>query len=224
MKKFSLLKSLWLLLLVLLVMLGRGIPLPFLIPLLLIVLVAPLVREFHPATDLDERQLQISHFSSHVGFFTFLLLLLIIMVKEFVAQGQNPPAWAYALLIIPLVVKAIVSLYQNYEPKRVAFWLGYAWFGIWFLFVVFSHGLSLEGAVEISPFLLFLILILVFRKHALISGLIFVGFAIGLTVFFKAWLRLEFFVRLLMYFLIPLPLLSSGIILIWQHLSERSSK
>ncbi|APF19965.1 hypothetical protein Calab_0409 [Caldithrix abyssi DSM 13497] len=223
-QKISLLKSVWLLLLILLIMVGNGLPLAVLIPLFFIVLISPLIREFHPATDLDERQLQISHFSSHLAFYAFLVLLVIVMMRDFIAQGQNPPPWAYALLIIPLLVKVTISLYQNYQAERVAFWIGYGWFGVWFLFVVLSHGLSIEGLVEISPFLLLLVLILLFRKKILISGTIFILFAVGLTFFFRGWLRLDFYVRLLMYFLVPLPLLSSGVVLIWQQLKTRSAK
>ena len=218
----SFLKSLWLLGVVLLILIGRGLPLPLLIALVAIVLLLPMIREFSPKTKLDERQVYISHLSGHWAFYAFLTLTVIIMIRDYVRFGKNPdPQW-YALLIIPLLIKFGISLYQNYNPKRVAFWIGYGWGGIWLLFVLFSHGISLESLIEFTPFALVLVFVFLFRKYIFISGVLFILFALALTLFFHGWLRLNLYVCLLMYTLVPTPLLVSGGVLLWQVYSERS--
>ncbi|NOX87808.1 MAG: hypothetical protein GXO77_02200 [Calditrichaeota bacterium] len=220
----SIIKALWLLVIVLLVMGGRAMPMPLLIALLLIVFFAPIIREFRPQTDLDERQLQISHLSSHISFYVFIALTVLVMLKDYIGKGQNPPPYLYMLLLIPLLVKLLISVYQNYDPRRVAFWIGYGWLGVWALFIVLSHGISPEALIELTPFLAVIVLAVLFRKKILISGVLFIVFAIGLSLFFRGWLRLDLYVRLLMYALVPLPLLISGIVLIWNYAEGRKTK
>ncbi len=214
--KRSLLKSLWLLLTILLILVGRGLPLGILILLLLLVLAAPVLRERLPGSDLDERQVYISHISSHVAFYVFLFLLLFIMVHDYIRLGENPPAQYYVLLLVPLLVKFTLSLYSNYEARKVAFGMAYGWLGVWTLFILFSHGFTLTALIEDVPFLLAVALAFLLRKYERLSGLIFILFAAGLTIFFRGWLRLALYVRLLMYSLVPLPLLVSGVVLLIQ--------
>ncbi len=218
----SLLKSIWLLLIALLVMIGRGLPLPLLVVLVAIMFFVPIIVEFSPKTKLDERQVYISHLSGHWGFYVFLGLTVLIMLRDYVRLGKNPaPEW-YALLIIPLLVKFAISLYQNYEAQKVAYAVGYGWGGVWLLFVLFSHGLSLTTLIEFTPFALVVILVFLFRKRNAVSGVLFIFFAVGLTIFFHGWWRLDLYVRLLMYTLVPLPLLVSGIVLLKESLTQRS--
>lgn len=217
----SLLKSIWLLLIALLIMIGRGLPLPLLAVLVAIVFFAPIIIEFSPKTKLDERQVYISHLSGHWGFYVFLGLTVLIMLRDYVRLGKNPaPEW-YALLIIPLLVKFAISLYQNYDASKVAYAVGYGWAGVWLLFVLLSHGFSLTALIEFIPFALVALLIFLFRKRMIVSGVLFVLFAVGLTFFFHGWWRLDLYVRLLMYTLVPLPLLVSGLVLLKISLSQR---
>ena len=212
----SILKSTWLLLTVLLIFLGRGLPLWLLILLTVLVVAAPILRELLPQSDLDERQVYISHLSGHIAFYVFLALVLLIMIREFIQKGENPaPEW-YALLLIPLITKFAVSLYQNYEPRKVAYWIAYGWLGVWSLFILLSHGFSITALIEDLPFLITVGLVILLRKNLLISGALFVLFAVGLTIFFRGWLRFDLYVRLLMYAFVPLPLLVSGLVLVRQ--------
>ncbi len=220
--KSSLLKAVWLFGIVLLVMIGRGLPLPVLIGGVILLLALPIVRELWPGEILDERQLYIGRLSSHIAFYVFVGLVTLVMVRDFVRQHQNPPPVLYMLLLVPLMVKLLIVLFQNYDVRKAALWIGYGWWGVWTLFVVFSHGISLPALIEMSPFILLVFLLMLFRKKSLIIGFLFLVFAVGLTVFFGGWMRLDFYVRILMYTLIPLPLLVSGSVLIWNFLQERS--
>ena len=220
----SMLKSFWLFLLVILIMVANGLP-AWLVGLLAVVILgAPLLREFKKGTDLDERQIALSHFSSHLAFFVLLALIVLVMIVEFIAQGKNPdPQW-YMLLIVPLVIKLLISLFQNYGTVPTAQWIGYFFAGIWLLFVLLSHGLSLESLIEAIPFIIILAVAWFSRKYPLAGGLAFVLLAIGLLFFFRAWWNLDVYVRILMYTLIPLPLLISGVALLIHSMDKKKAE
>jgi len=206
----SLLKNIWLFGIVILMMLGRGLPMWLLVILIVLALAAPLLREFSAKTVLDERQRFIGHFSSHIAFYVFIGLILFVMLNNFVSKGENPdPEW-YMLLIIPLVIKLFISIFQNYGLKPAAQGIGYFFSGIWLLFVIFSHGFqpgSLMGAI---PFLLMALVSWYSGKKPLIGGIGFLILSVGLMIFFGGWMKFDLYVRMLMYSLIPLPLLLSG--------------
>lgn len=211
----SLLKSLYLFIVVMLVFAARGLPLWLFVILLILALAAPLVREFKKPTDLDERQVFISHFSSHLAFYVFLGLLLFIITRSFIIKHINPEAEWYALLLIPLVVKFLVSFFQNFGAQRGAMFTGYFFAAVWLIFVILSHGISLALLMESIPFMLIAAVAWLSGKNRMAAGIGFLLLAAGLTVFFKGWLRLDVYVRLLMYTLIPLPLLVSGLALLF---------
>jgi hypothetical protein len=216
----SLLKSGYLFLVVLLVFAARGLPLWLVMLLMVLALAAPLVCEFKKPTDLDERQLFISHFSSHIAFYVFLGLLLFIITRSFIVKRINPePEW-YALLLVPLAVKFLLSFFQNSGPLKGAALTGYFFAGVWLLFVLLSHGLSVAFLMESIPFLLIAGVAWFSAKNSTVAGIGFLLLAAGLTVFFRGWLRLDVYVRLLMYTLIPLPLLVGGLALLFVTAKE----
>lgn len=110
----SIAKSLWLLMAALLIMAGSAIPFPLLVLFSTITLAAPLVREFRRHSDLDERQLQISHYSSHIAYLVFLVLLGFVLVNEWIIKGQKSEMIWFILLFLPIGLKAIICLFQNY--------------------------------------------------------------------------------------------------------------
>jgi hypothetical protein len=210
----SMLKSFWLLLLALIIMIANGLPVWLVIVLTAVILIAPLIREFRKDTDLDERQIQISHFSSHLTFFVFLALTMFIMINEYYAKGLNPDSQWYMLLIVPVVVKMFISLFQNYGAVVTAKWIGYFFAGIWLIFVILSHGISLEGVIEAIPFILILVIAYFSRLFPRSAGIVFILLACAIIIFFKAWQNFDIYMRIMMHTLLPLPLLISGIALI----------
>lgn len=206
----SLLKNMWLFGIVILMMLGRGLPMWLLVILIILALAAPLMREFRAKSNLDERQRFIGHFSSHIAFYVFIGLILFVMLNNFVSQEINPaPEW-YMLLIVPLVIKLFISIFQNYGLQHAAQGIGYFFSGVWLLFALFSHGFQFETLMGSLPFLLIAATAWYSGKNPLIGGIGFLLLSIGLLIFFNGWMNLDLYVRLLMYSLIPLPLLLSG--------------
>jgi hypothetical protein len=114
----SLLKSLWLLMAVLLIISGNSLPFPILAIFSYATLLAPLVREFSRHSDLDERQLQISHYSSHIAYLVFLILLALIFIKEWMIKGQAVETVWFILLSLPVASKVIICVYQNYGSAK----------------------------------------------------------------------------------------------------------
>ena len=211
----KLFKSLWLFLLVLLVMVANGLPPLVVGGLALIILLVPLWREYTTLSDLDERQRYISHLSSHIAFYVFLGLVVFIIVYRYLAKGQEVPPELNLLLIVPLVIKFLVSLFHSYGPLRTAQSIGYFFGGIWVLFALLSHGISLGSIMESLPFLLFIVIGQMAKRWPLVCGAAFVLLAVALIVLFGAWRQMDLFVQLLMWLLIPLPLFTAGIALFY---------
>ena len=206
----SLLKPIWLFGIVVLIMLGRGLPIWLLIIFIILALTVPLLREFRKKSDLDERQLYISHFSSHISFYVLIGLILFVMIQEFVKTGVNPPPQWYMVLLVPLVIKFFISIFQNFGLRSGARGIGFFFAGIWLLFALFSHGFQFETLIGSVPFLLMATVAWFSKRYPLYCGLGFIVLTIALLFFFGAWMNFELYVRLLMYSLIPLPLLLSG--------------
>lgn len=208
------LNSVWLILVVLLVFSARGLPLWLLVLFIAAALTTPLLREFRKKNGPDERQVFISHFSSHISFYVFQGLLLLIIVKEYVSQGINPPNQWYMLLLVPLLIKFFINLFRNYDPRQAARWIGYFFGGIWVLFVVLSHGGSLTSLIEAAPFLLLIFVAWYSGRQPLWCGIIFIALAIGSLILFRGWSGFDIYLRILMYSLIPLPVFLGGLALV----------
>ncbi len=206
----SLLKPIWLFGIVVLIMLGRGLPIWLLIIFIILALAAPLLREFRKKSDLDERQLYISHFSSHISFYVLVGLILFVMIQEFVKTGINPPPQWYLVLLVPLVIKFFISLFQNFGLRSGARGIGLFFAAVWLLFVLLSHGFQFESLIGAIPFLLMAVTAWFSKRYPLLCGLGFIVLTAGLLVFFGAWMNFDLYVRLLMYALVPMPLLLSG--------------
>ncbi len=113
-KAYPVLKSMWFLLVILLVLINRGIPFPVLVGLTAVVILAPLVREYLFTQRPDERQVGISHFSSHIAYLVFLALNLLVVLRIALHVDQHP-LWLFLFLFaLPILVKFSISLFQQY--------------------------------------------------------------------------------------------------------------
>ena len=218
--KTSFVNAVYLIGVALLVMAARGLPLWLLTVIIVLALGAPLVREFGKKALLDERQIYIGHFSSHIAFFVFLALILFVMLREFLTGGKNPdPQW-YLLLLVPLVVKLLLNVFMNYGAVRASAYVAYFFGAVWLIFTLASHGLSFEALIEGSPFVLILFLGWLTGRQPTWAGILFLVLTAGLLVLFRGFWRLDVYVRLLMYALVPLPLLASGLMLLLSKQEE----
>jgi hypothetical protein len=108
----------------------------------------PILRELRALKDLDERELAITYRSSHIAFSVYLTIATIIILKDGLLDRVPPSPELVLLLVIPVFVKLVTSTALNYSLKKAG--LGIAWVSgaFWFLFALFSHGLTTAGLIE----------------------------------------------------------------------------
>ncbi|MBN2363580.1 hypothetical protein JXL83_05570 [candidate division WOR-3 bacterium] len=217
----SVLRNIWLIFLVILLFLANAVPYWVFVASASVLFLSPVLLEFNRKRLIDERQIQISHFSSHVSFYVVLALLFLVINREYISKGVNPPPQFYALIVVPFVLKMLISLYQNYGPVPTAQWTGYFFSFFWLLFVVLSHGFSAATLIESVPFVVIFLVSLFSKKFPLAGGILFLLLTAALLAFFRGWWRLDVYVRLLMYSLIPLPLFMSGCGLLYHYFAGR---
>lgn len=116
------LKAIWFLAAIWLAMIARPIPMPLLIILTALVMAAGLLREFVFINRLDERQHHISHFSSHVAYFTYATLVVFIIINESFSRSLTATLIFWLLLLLALLFEIVIVLLQHYGslPMRVA--------------------------------------------------------------------------------------------------------
>ncbi|MBN1150831.1 hypothetical protein JXA84_06380 [candidate division WOR-3 bacterium] len=219
----STLRNIWLIFIIITLFLATSLPYWFFVVSVSVVFISPLILEFKRKNVVDERQIAISHLSSHITFYVFILLLLLTINREYISKGLNPPPQFYMLMIVPFVVKLLASLYMDYGAVPTAQWIGYFFSFFWLLFVILSHGLSFVALIESVPFVLIFLISFFSKKFPGAGGILFLVFSATLLIFFRGWSRLDLYTRILMYSLIPLPLVSSGTALLWYRFKSKNA-
>jgi hypothetical protein len=295
-RAYPVLKSLWFLLLILLVLINRGMPFPVLVGLTAVVVLAPLIREYvlkqrpderqieishfsshiaylvflaldllvilrialrideqplwlfvflftlpifvkfsislfqqygavhgmngllHvllrgilPARTIDERQAAIGNFSSHMAFFVWLVVLVALIFSQFISKGENPAAIWYTLLMTPLLARLYTSFFLTYGGYHGGRFIIYTVVGIVLVFVLLSHGLSLESMVEALPFVAVAALLVWAMRYPRVAGALLCTLAILSVFFFRGWHHFDLYLRIMMFSLIPIPIFIGGI-------------
>ena len=222
MKKISssMLKSLWLFAVVLVIMISSGLPIWLLVTVLILLLALPLLREITHRSDADERQIYISHYSSHLALYVFVALILFVMIHDYQLSGTQPDVKFYMLLLVPLVIKFIISLLQNYGAGTAGRWIGYFFASVWLLFALLDHGFSLMGVIQALPFIVLFALAWYSKKQPLICGILYIVLALAGLFFFKGWIKMGIYGLILMYTLVPLPVFISGTALVFSSIKK----
>ena len=207
MKRFvALAKGAYPLLVVVIILAAQALPAVILVALIVTALGAPLIRELM-GVDLDERQLAVARFSSHLAFYILLGLILFVMVHDYFAIGKQPPPVWYLLLIAPLMVKFLWVLFENYGYLLGARLIGLFLSSVFILFVLLSHGFLTP---EWIPFALLGMVAWFSRRWPRVAALVYFLLALGLTLLFHGWFKLPLYTRFIMYSLLPFPLLAGS--------------
>jgi len=173
----------------------------------------PLIREFVHRSHVDVRQLQISRFSTAMAFYAYLVVLLIVLIKDYLIQNKHPGDAMLALLVIPLAVKLFISLLQNHPPQKAARSITLFFAGVWLIFALLSHGLSWMTLVEMLPFLLLTGLALATDRWPRLCGVLLILLGLGFGFVFLPSQR-SFYGGLMLFTVLALPMLLSGIALL----------
>ena len=211
--KISLLRSLWIIVVVLLIFIARAIPIYITIPFLLIALFAPLYREFQIESDLDERQIQVSHFSSHIAFYIYISLILTVLIVEFLSKKTNPPNLFYLILLTPLTIKLIINIFNSFNAVQAATYIGLFFSTVFLFFNIIAHNIfSFEGIIQASPFIILLFASIFAKKYPTISGIIFALLGITSLILFKS--NFDIYLKILMFSILTIPMFFCSYVLL----------
>ncbi|MCI0515403.1 hypothetical protein L0128_19490 [candidate division KSB1 bacterium] len=175
-----------------------------------------LLRGILPPTKVDERQIAIGNLSSHIAFYVFLSLTISVMFIKFIRMHQEPPTLWYMLLMVPLIAKLMISFFMSYGAVRGAQFIGSIIVLMIFIFILLSHGLTRVTLFEAIPFVIILALMGLSKKFPRIAGLMLIFLAVGLAgfLYIRVWSRFDIYHCILMFSLIPIPVLVSGMALL----------
>ena len=221
----KLISSLWFLFIILLIMFGGELPLPILITLLVLAFAYPIYREFRKKTEYDERQIQINRFSSHIAMYLFMALVLLVMIHKYLAQGLplDTDLEFYMLLLVPITVKMLINVFQNYEPYKAASFIAYLFAGGWMLYNLFSYGISMTSIMQSIPFIVLMAAGLTAKKLPLVSGIIMLALGItALVVIIPLGRPSSIYGEIMMFTLVPFPFMLSGCALIMKKLQKET--
>ncbi|NLP11283.1 hypothetical protein GX408_12885, partial [bacterium] len=112
-----------------------------------------------------------------------------------------------------LAVKLFISLLQNHHPQKAAQAIALFFAGVWLLFVLLSHGFSLMTLVEMLPFLLLVGLALATDRWPRVCGMLLILIGLGFGLVFVRNQR-SFYTGLILFTVLALPVLLSGIALL----------
>lgn len=170
------------------------------------------LRGILPPRKVDERQVAIGNFSSHLAFYVFLTLTISVMIYKFIRFDLEPPPLWYMLLMVPLLAKLISSLFLSYGPVTGGQMIGLTIVSIFLIFILLSHGFQLTALLEALPFGITLVLVGLAQKFPRLAGslLSLFALALGLFFYFRIWIRMDIYLQILMISLIPFPLFLSG--------------
>ena len=101
-------------------------------------------------------------------------------------------------------------MFKTYGLGKGARFVSYIIAGIWLLFVLLSHGLSIMSIIEALPFILLLTITYFSKRFPFIAGIFFLILGIISFVFFSGWYNRDIYFIITMYTFIPFPILFSG--------------
>jgi len=216
----KIISSLWFLLIILLILLGGELPLALLIILLALAFAFPIFREFRKKTEYDERQIQINRFSSHIAMYLFAALVLFVMIYKYLAKGlplDTDPEF-YMLLLVPLTVKMLINVLQNYETHKAVAFICYLFGGGWMIFCLFEEGITLGFIIHSWPFILLILCGAAAKRFPIICGFILLIMGLFTLVMFVFYANPNTYVKVIMFTILSFPLMLCGSALIVKKL------
>ncbi len=187
------------------------------------IIILPLVFELTRQREIDELQLHFSRFSSHIGFHTFLILVILIMIAKYIRFGEKPPAEFQVLLIVPLMTKFIFNTFSAYSSAKAARIVSGIVLSLWFALFLISSNSFADAMIYTTIFGILFLIELISFKFPKISGVLFIALGIFIMYLFPDIAALVHFLEfktsrlnlflwgITFYSVLPLPILISGI-------------
>ncbi len=207
----SMLKAIWLAVLLLLVFSGPLLTPYLLVPTVAIIWAAPLVHAMLPLKGQpDERQLYIAQSSGQMAYYLMLGLLLIVIIKDYILAGKQLNNMLYMLLIVPISTKFYISIFQNYSHRQAARLLTGFIALIFIIFNFLSHPLfSMAGIIQVFPFFVLLGTVLMIPKYPTASAIILTLFSLP-VLYFLIKCKFDFYLKVTLLALLAVPIVLSA--------------
>jgi len=173
--------------------------------------------------DRDEREISLSLKVGNISFFlTYTLLVLAFIFRYSEFKHGVPSDWVL-LLVVPPAFYFFTQLAILKSLKQSGIAIGLIFGGFWFLFAILGHGLTLEGLIESLIGLAILAAALASLRWPKIGSILFILEGLfALFIYLRSGMNPS--VKLVMFIVLPLPLLLSGIFILIESLSMNSQK
>ncbi|MBD3348382.1 MAG: hypothetical protein GF400_04190 [Candidatus Eisenbacteria bacterium] len=185
------------------VVLGIAVDRAFYIPLVAVAFIRPLLRESGLLSDRDERQISVSHRSSHIAFLLTMALVAMLFIKKTVVDLEEPGLLLSLLLFVPLLVKFAAWQFTSRGRRRAALGIGFAIGGFWLLFSMLAGDFNPQLLVGGLP----LVASLLALRWERAGGAIMFGLGVFAIYFFGE-------MSLIVVLLLPTPLILAGTMLL----------
>ena len=197
-------------------------------PALLLILIPLLftnniLRFLGKLRDRDEREISLS---LQVGTFSFFLtytLIILAFIFRFSEFKNGIPSDWVLLLVIPPAFYFFFQTAIVKNLKQTGIIIGLIFGGFWFLFTVVAHGLTIAGLIESLIGLSIIGTALGSIRWPIIGSILFLLEGVfALFFFFHSGMQAS--IKLVMFVMLPLPLLLSGFFILIEILSKESPK
>lgn len=184
----------------------------------------PLLRETKKIEEVDERDMLIEYKASHYALIVTLFFIVIYFAYSHFVKNKNPEQEWYLVLFLPIIVKWMFHVGNIKGARKLGLAIGFVFGTLWFLFTVFSHGISIDTLFESVFGLSILLPTLISLKWQKIGGSILMIIGVGLALFFtKAWITNfnSVFNVFLMELILPFPVFFAGLLLLIDSVSDK---
>lgn len=178
--------------------------------LLLLGLVLPALASL-PGAGRDERERALDREASHLALGAVYLLAAGVVIQALLVEGVHPdPRW-YLVLLLPLLVRPLVTLGRGRGPRALGLGLGTAIGAFWLAFALLGHGPGTGGLVESAVGGGILAATLAGTRWPAVGGTALLALGIVFAVMLGSRLAgIPGTTAALMVLLLPLPLLVAG--------------
>ncbi len=150
------------------------------------------------------------HFRARMESISFYVFITLFAFISSLSRSIEPSTVILSA-VFALIFKEVLFLDRTLERKRVIRWVGLFTFGFWELFVLLSHGISIESLVESAVPLSILAATLVALRYRVAGFVLFFSLAAVYIYFFIARSKVLTSGKLAVVYLLVFPLVYLGV-------------
>ena len=121
----------------------------------------------------------------------------------------------------PKLIEDTYACRKEKGTHKAAAFISYLFGGGWLLFCIMDEGFTLGFLIQASPFLLLFLAGYLAKKYPLISGSALILLGIATLVAFVGFANPIIYVKIIMFTLVPFPMILSGVVLVISKFSNK---